>query len=312
MEYFYGQEADQFAFFRIPKALFTDPAYHDLSTDAKLLYGLMLDRMELSRHNGWFDGSGRAYIFFKREDIMEQLSIGQDKAAQLMKELEAAQLIERRRQGLGMPAMIYVGKFVRAGTRQRPPKREALPPAPHRSEKPTNGGRENRRPLVGKTDLSYKKNKTEENKTENLILSPPPCAPDQRGAAPDHQARPDKMGYERMLKENIEYDVLVAARPTDQEIIDGYVDLMAGICSSHRQWIKIASEERPRAEVRRQLLRLRREHITYVLDSMAATTTSIKNIRQYTLAALYNAPSSMAQYYTQLAARDFEEERRSS
>lgn len=281
MEYFYGQEAEQYAFFRIPKALFSNPDYAKLSTDAKLLYGLMLDRLELSRHNNWFDGEGRAFIYFKREAIMEQLGVGHNTAAKLIQELEGADLIQRARRGLGMPAMIYVGKFVR-GT-----------PGVKKSEKRTNGRPGRGRQEVRNSDVHYMSNKTERNNTEKSILSDPSAPP---SPTRPKTRRTDKMGYEKILKENIQYDFLLSKRPEDKEIIDGYIDLMAGICSSHRQWIRIASDEKPRADVRRQLLKLNADHIVYVLDSMAATSTPIQNIRQYTLAALYNAPSSIALY----------------
>ena len=77
--YFYGTEADQFSFYRIPKALFTDSYFKDLSSDAKILYGLMLDRMSLSIKNQWFDDKNRAYIYFSIEDIMELLNCGRNK-----------------------------------------------------------------------------------------------------------------------------------------------------------------------------------------------------------------------------------------
>ena len=82
--YFYGTEADQFSFYRIPKALFTDSYFKDLSSDAKILYGLMLDRMSLSIKNQWFDDKNRAYIYFSIEDIMELLNCGRNKAIKSM------------------------------------------------------------------------------------------------------------------------------------------------------------------------------------------------------------------------------------
>ena len=86
--YFYGTEADQFSFYRIPKALFTDSYFKDLSSDAKILYGLMLDRMSLSIKNQWFDDKNRAYIYFSIEDIMELLNCGRNKAIKSMRELD--------------------------------------------------------------------------------------------------------------------------------------------------------------------------------------------------------------------------------
>ena len=86
--YFYGTEADLFSFYRIPKALFTDSYFKDLSSDAKILYGLMLDRMSLSIKNQWFDDKNRAYIYFSIEDIMELLNCGRNKAIKSMRELD--------------------------------------------------------------------------------------------------------------------------------------------------------------------------------------------------------------------------------
>ena len=89
-KYFYGAEADQFSFYRIPKALFTDSYFKDLSSDAKILYGLMLDRMSLSIKNQWFDENNRAYIYFSIEDIMELLNCGRNKVKNIKKYLLAA------------------------------------------------------------------------------------------------------------------------------------------------------------------------------------------------------------------------------
>ena len=113
--YFYGTEADQFSFYRIPKVLFTDSYFKDLSSDAKILYGLMLDRMSLSIKNQWFDDKNRAYIYFSIEDIMELLNCGRNKAIKSMRELDdetGIGLIEKRRQGFGKVNVIYVKTFM--------------------------------------------------------------------------------------------------------------------------------------------------------------------------------------------------------
>ena len=111
-DYFYGSQAEQFSFYRIPKVLFTDPQFKPLSTDAKVLYGILLDRMSLSVKNHWLDEQSRVYIIFTTEEIMEALSCANQKACRLMLELEKdAGLIERKRQGLGKPSLIYVKKF---------------------------------------------------------------------------------------------------------------------------------------------------------------------------------------------------------
>ena len=75
LDYFYGDEAEQYTFYRIPKVLFTDPAYRRISSDAKILYGLMLDRMGLSVRNGWLDDCQRVFIYFTLEDALEYLTV---------------------------------------------------------------------------------------------------------------------------------------------------------------------------------------------------------------------------------------------
>ena len=115
--YYYGYESEQFTFYRIPKLLVTDERFQGLSTDAKLLYGLMLDRMSLSLKNGWLDEQGRVYIYFPAEKIMSVLHCRSEKASKLLAELDSKKgigLIERVRQGQGKPTTIYVKNF--AGT----------------------------------------------------------------------------------------------------------------------------------------------------------------------------------------------------
>ena len=119
--YFYGKEADMLSFYRIPKLLFTDDYFRALSTDAKVLYGLLLDRMSISVKNEWFDELGRAYIYFSIEEIMELLNCGKNKAVKSLQELDAEGgigLIEKDRQGLGKATRIYVKSFVIQGAQK--------------------------------------------------------------------------------------------------------------------------------------------------------------------------------------------------
>ena len=113
-DYFYGNEAEQFTFYRIPKILVTSLHFKKISDSAKLLYGLMLDRMSLSIRNGWLDDDNRAYIFFTTNDVMEQMCCGTEKATKMLAELDSEKgigLIERVKQGQGRPAIIYLKKF---------------------------------------------------------------------------------------------------------------------------------------------------------------------------------------------------------
>ena len=114
-DYFYGNEAEQFTFYRIPKLLISSPQFKTVSDSAKLLYGLMLDRMSLSIRNGWFDEQGRAYIFYKLNDIEEDMNCSTGKGVKLLAELDTKKgigLIERIKQGQGKADKIYLKKFV--------------------------------------------------------------------------------------------------------------------------------------------------------------------------------------------------------
>lgn len=111
LDYFYGQSGELFAYFRIPKALFQDSRFRQLSTDARTLYGILLDRMSLSAKNGWLDEQGRVYIIYTVREVQESLCCAEHKAVKLFRELEQADLIERKRRGLGRPSLIYVKNF---------------------------------------------------------------------------------------------------------------------------------------------------------------------------------------------------------
>ncbi len=168
-DYFYGDESEQFIFFKIPRQLITDPKFKHISTDAKLLYGMLLDRMSLSSKNDWYDDFGRVYIYYTVDEICGDMTCGRDKAMKLLAELDSSKgigLIERVKQGQGRPTKIYVKRFT---TRTVPPKSALPPPEPfapvsevdfpdvQKSEIPTSRGRINRRAEVGKADPNHTK-----------------------------------------------------------------------------------------------------------------------------------------------------------
>lgn len=135
LDYFYGTEAEQYTFYRIPKVLFTDPGFRRITADAKILYGLMLDRMGLSMRNGWLDEQERVFIYFTLEEAMDAMCCGHNKAVSLFTELDKVGLIERKKQGQGRPTKIYVKNFIRKEeVKTSENRKSALHPAAQPSE----------------------------------------------------------------------------------------------------------------------------------------------------------------------------------
>ena len=323
LDYFYGGEAEQYSFYRIPKVLFTDQNYSTMTMEARVLYGLLLDRMGLSARNGWLDSCGRVFIYFTLEDAMAQMGFGHNKAVRHFKELEDIGLIERKKQGQGKPTRIYVKNFILP---PEPGHSPSSPEAPPQTSQKRKSALPSATQVVGQTSQIGKSalpgagsqdfpktnaNNTEINKTEmnDTELSIPPSAPAPPVRQPVGQTRQadriDRMdAYREIIRENIDYDILLQERPHDAEQIDGYVELMLEVCCSTRDFIRISKEELPTGVVKARFLKLTREHIEYVMDCVSRNTTQIGNIKAYLLAALYNAPVTIGQYYTALVSHD--------
>ena len=180
--YFRAYEAEQFSFYRIPKVLFTDEYFQDLSTDAKVLYGLMLDRMGLSERNRWFDEEGRVYIIFTVEEVATYMNCGRVKGMKLLAELDMKKgigLIERVKRGFGQSDIIYVKNFIRAGLKleqetacpddQNVSLHEEEKERTPRSEKRTYRGSKSGLIEVRKTNLSRSEKQTYRGSKSRLI-----------------------------------------------------------------------------------------------------------------------------------------------
>ena len=132
LDYFYGVQAEQFTFYRIPKILVTDSRFKGVSSDAKILYGVLLDRMSLSLKNKWIDEQNRVFIIYSIKEICEKLECSKDKAMYVMAELDNSKgigLIEKAKRGLGLPDIIYVKNFATLENKNivRPAKKPTIP-----------------------------------------------------------------------------------------------------------------------------------------------------------------------------------------
>ena len=297
-EYFYGEQADSYSFYRIPRQLITGEKYKGLSVEAKLLYGMMLDRMGLSLRNGWLDKTGRVYIYYIVEEIQSDLGCGHVKAGRLLAELDTVKgigLIERVRQGQGKPTKIYVKKFSPDPPSQG--EKSGLPRQPQnggqdstkaafrsaascRSGHMESGGADRQKPAGSYIENNY----PESNYTDQSIV---PEEAEQLTEA---------------VREQIDYPLLALSYPGDDP--DCILELICDVLSSSSPGIKIGGETIPTAKVQTRFRRLRFDHVAYVLDSLRETTTKIINIRAYLLTALYNAPLTIGPYYSAAVRHD--------
>ena len=150
-------------------------------------------------------------------------------------------------------------------------------------------------------------NKTEKKETDFIETNPsilqPPCSFGKQSSR--RKSRMDEMGWvQKEIRENIDYEILIAEHPADKDLFDGYISLMSEACCTSRNTLRICGEDIPAELVRKRFLTLNREHILYVRDCISNTVSRIRNIKAYILAALYNAPATMDQYYTAMVSRD--------
>lgn len=109
--YYEKDQAEQYSFIRIPKAMMTEDVFAPLSVEAKILYGLLLDKMGAAVKNQWLDEENKAYVIYQITDIMDDMNISKKKAIASLKELEEVGLVEKKLKGLGQPSLLYVKKF---------------------------------------------------------------------------------------------------------------------------------------------------------------------------------------------------------
>ena len=275
LDYFYGQAGELFSFFRIPKALFQEQQFQDLSTDAKTLYGILLDRMSLSVKNEWFDKKGRVFIIFTIEDVKRTLRCADNKATRLLRELEKFGLIERKRRGQGKPCLVYVKNFSAESSKES---------VKNRDNDDSCGSKIACQDPVKSRGIKKKENKTEMNNT-NLILSD----------------ESEKMKNRELLEEyfsrSLEMDLLLRLYPDDEDTLYQIVNLLVDTCATNRKTLRIAGDDKPAEVVRSRFMKLNADHIRFVLKCLAENSSPIRNMKQYLLASLYNAPTTMQLSY---------------
>ena len=305
LDYFYGYEADQFSFYRIPKILIQAPEYKDVSDGAKILYGLMLDRMGLSIKNGWIDEENKAYIYFTTNDVKEQMNCCNDKAIKMLAELDSVKgvgLIERKKQGQGKPSIVYLKKFITS----RNIRDEPTPPNNRKqdfcetefksSEKQNSRIPQSRSAEFCDLDSNYTNiNKNKINNTDfndNHITSYPIEYDDTPDAIRWMREREE---YEEIIKENIEYDIMVDRFSPGW--LDEIVEIMVDVVCSNEPFIRVNKQNYPKEAVKSRFLKIDSSHIEYISDALKNNTSNVRNIRAFLITTIYRAPETTDNWY---------------
>ena len=277
-DYFYGSQSDQFSFYRVPKVLFTDQHFKKMSADAKALYGILLDRMNLSAKNGWTDKEGRVYIIFTVEEVMAAMGCANQKATRLLAELENdIGLIERKRRGMGKPNLIYVKNFISC-EKGHGQKSHSMNHENHESG--------NVKITVQESWKSHGNNTNSNNTDLNNIDS---NNTDLISAVVESkEKRSTRISYEEYFKKNLEIDLLKKIYPWQVLLLNGIFNLIVDTCSSDYRWIMIGGRKRPQVVVKSRFMKLNRTHIEYVLQCLSKNTEEIRDMRHYLLVTLYN------------------------
>ena len=304
--YYYGKEAETFSFFRIPKLLFTDETFRNLSSDAKVLYGILLDRMSLSMKNGWIDEENKVYIIFTIEEIAQIMCCATQKATKILQELDYTKgigLIEKKRLGLGKPNILYVKNFiVQSSDKESVEKDEEFTEEEEiinqelLNSQLKNGENHNsgnvkitKQELLKSQCNNTNINNTEYNNTEYNNTSPiSPSKKDmEKGRLCNQDEDMEVEVIRKVIKQKIEYPVLI--KEEEKEKVDLILNLMTEVIKNKKD-IKVNQSSVNYKTVRKQLLSLKKEHIKYVLSVLGENKQKIKNLRAYLISLLYNAP----------------------
>lgn len=331
--YYYGNQADQFSFIRIPRVLLVDSLFEPLTIQAKLLYGVLLDRMGVSMRNGWFDEKNRVYIIYQISEIQTDLGFSKKKSIDYLTELEQFGLVEKKRRGRGLPSILYVKSFMVPGLEARSAETDTS----------TSDTKDLRSVEMGtsvsdaiasrsaeidtSTDLKVLKGSQIDTSRgsqiallevlESTLLEVPKSTPlknynninytnesynksnhisSTTGSDEDEMRK--MHAYAELIAENMDLESLKQNHIYDADLLDGIYDLVLEVALCKSATMVIASNEYPTELVRSKFLKLNASHVEYAIECFNQNTTKVRNIKKYLLAVLFNAPTTIGGYYT--------------
>lgn len=301
--YFNETTSQQYSFFRIPKFLFSDKKFTEMSDSSKLLYGRMLDLVGLSRQNRWEDAQGRIFIYYTNIKIRDDFGCSDKKATKMLHELEIFGLIERKRQGLGKPSMIYVKNYFSGD-----------------GEAPADKNRNNYDSGAAGTTIQEAKKvrpiNKEFNKTDHININPFSSGESvyrqtgtedtgtgdiRAGNEANRRDEKNEISFEDRMQymwESLEMDALMQEFPERTGELEEIFDLIMDTLTSKKRCMRISGENRSAETVKSVFMKLTKDHIVFVMKGLMANTSEVRCMKQYILASLYNAPLTINNSYS--------------
>ncbi|MBQ4528135.1 MAG: replication initiator protein A [Clostridia bacterium] len=305
-KYYEQNDVVEFEFIKVPKYIFKSEKFKSLSSSAKVLYILLMERLGLSIKNRWIDHSGKLFVYYTVKDVMRDFSCGTEKAIRMFSELDTKTglgLIERKRMGFGRPNVIYFIKPSQSdeGASSDNVSEKTISQNHMYDEQESIGGEnrnsvtlENRNPIHTETE-NQDFGKTEPNKiniNNNKLnyteyeLNQPQTDSDEEGGDTE------KKDIENSVKNNILYDELAEKIPVTR--LDEIVSVIVNTICSDKPFIKMGNETIARETVKKRFLNLEKEHIEYVYDFFCKAETPIRNIRSYLVTLLYRSDETLS------------------
>lgn len=257
-------------FYQLPKFLFKEEKYKKLSTEAKTVYALFIDRLKISIKNKWLDENNNVYIIFTNEEVRKELNCCIATAIKVVKELKNCGLITTKRQGLGKPNLVYIQKvdvLFECIEKNKPKTKATTISEPNSIENTEN--------------YEISESIVEENEISTVSA------------------------YEEILKENISYEYFVKNQ-NQKEAVDEILEIMLEVMTSNKKEFKLSKEKTVLTELfKSKVMKINSSHIEYILNSLENTTSKIINMKSYLLTSLFNATATINNYYSNWVRSDF-------
>ncbi len=314
-EYYSGDQTEHFRFLPVPKILYESSDYEDLDLTAVLLYSMLHEQVALSKKNGWIDESGRVYVIKTLESMHKSLKCSTDKARTALNRLIEYGLIEKKRRGQGKPDLIYVKDYASKKQEKTTSKKsddcgklfsETGKSDVLTSEKTVSRDGNLRSQEVGNSHpintLLNNTDFSETNPNPIYVTGNTTGAVDNSGNEMDED---ETEALIEQIKANIDYaDYAPRYRAEHNNRYEELFQIIVEKVVGNYETLCIGDTEYPKVLVKKRFLSLNSSHVEYVMWKVAENLGEIRNIKKYMVAALFNAPTTMDTFYTQLVHHD--------